>query len=165
VEDLPKSWNSAMKNMRGDQQTVIVEEFIHFHLELTLLTVRQWDGETLFIKPIGHTQEDGDYRESWIPADIKPEQLKQAQVMAKKVTDELGGAGIFGVEFFLTKDEVIFSELSPRPHDTGMVTLISQDLSEFDLHVRAILGLPIPKINYYEAAASSVILSKKESKF
>src|SRR4029077_6482717 len=107
-------------------------------LEITLLTVKQRNAPTLFIDPIGHRQERGDYRESWMPAGLAPAELRQAQRMAKKVTDRLGGAGIFGVEFFITKKEVIFSELSPRPHDTGMVTLISQDLSEFDLHVRAI---------------------------
>jgi phosphoribosylglycinamide formyltransferase 2 len=115
------------------------------------------------VQPIGHRQEKGDYRESWMPAKISESALKQAKVMAKKITDRLGGAGIFGVEFFITKKEVIFSELSPRPHDTGMVTLISQDLSEFDLHVRAILGLPIPTINYRGPCASAVILAERES--
>jgi phosphoribosylglycinamide formyltransferase 2 len=149
--------------MRGDEKQVIVEEFINFHLEITLLTVRQWNGPTLFVDPVGHRQERGDYQESWIPAAMSPEQLQQAQDMSKKVTDRLGGAGIFGVEFFVTADEVVFSELSPRPHDTGMVTMISQDLSEFDLHVRAILGLPIPVINYHGASASAVILADREA--
>ncbi len=158
-----KAWDFACEGMRGDNKKVIIEEFIKFEVEITLLTVKQLDGPTLFVDPIGHRQEEGDYRESWIPANIRPNMLTQAKKMAKKVTDRLGGAGIFGVEFFVTKDEVIFSELSPRPHDTGMVTLISQNLSEFDLHCRAILGLPIPEIDYYGPAASAVVLSKKDS--
>jgi phosphoribosylglycinamide formyltransferase 2 len=162
-EDIAPSWKYANEGKRGDQLRVIVEEFIHFELEITLLTVKQRKGPTLFVTPIGHIQERGDYQESWMPARISPAKLKQAQKMAKKVTDRLGGAGIFGVEFFVTKKEVIFSELSPRPHDTGMVTLISQDLSEFDLHVRAVLGLPIPTINYRGASASAVILAQKDS--
>ncbi len=158
-----EAWNYACANMRGDQKRVIVEEFINFEFEITLLTIKQRKGPTLFVAPIGHRQERGDYQESWMPAKMKPSFLKKAQQMAKKVTDRLGGAGIFGVEFFVTKNEVIFSELSPRPHDTGMVTLISQDLSEFDLHVRAILGLPIPKINYRGPSASAVILADRDS--
>jgi len=161
--DLEAAWRYACAGMRGDTRKVIVEEFIRFHLEITLLTVKQRHGPTLFVAPIGHRQERGDYQESWIPADMTAVQLSQAQSMAKRVTDRLGGAGIFGVEFFLTNDEVIFSELSPRPHDTGMVTMISQDLSEFDLHARAILGLPIPKIEYYGPSASAVILADRES--
>ena len=161
--DVQAAWDYACEGMRGDHQKVIVEEFIKFDSEITLLTIKQKNGSTLFVDPIGHRQEEGDYRESWIPAKIKPKQLSKAQKMAKAVTNRLGGAGIFGVEFFVTKDEVIFSELSPRPHDTGMVTLISQDLSEFDLHCRAILGLPIPKINYKGPAASAVVLADKES--
>lgn len=156
------SWNYAIEGMRGDTKKVIVEEFIRFESEITLLTIKQRKGPTIFVNPIGHRQERGDYMESWMPAKISPTQLKAAQKMAKKVTDHLGGAGIFGVEFFLTKKEVIFSELSPRPHDTGMVTLISQDLSEFDLHLRAILGLPIPEITYLGPSASAVILAKNE---
>jgi phosphoribosylglycinamide formyltransferase 2 len=163
-DGLGHAWDYACSNMRGDEHKVIVEEFIRFHLEITLLTIRQWDGPTLFVNPVGHRQERGDYQESWIPAAMTPAQLAEAQRMAKRITDRLGGAGIFGVEFFVTDDEVIFSELSPRPHDTGMVTMISQDLSEFDLHVRAILGLPIPVINYYGPAASAVILADRESK-
>ncbi len=162
-EDIDKSWDYALAGMRGDKTKVIVEEFIKFELEITLLTVRQWNGPTLFVNPIGHRQERGDYQESWMPAEISAAHLKQAQEMAKKVTDALGGAGIFGVEFFITKDKVYFSELSPRPHDTGMVTLISQDLSEFDLHVRAIMGFPIPTINYRGASASAVILADREA--
>lgn len=161
--DIPNSWQCACEGKRGDQIKVIVEEFIPFELEITLLTVKQRKGPTLFVAPIGHRQERGDYQESWMPARVRPALLKKAQKMAKKVTDRLGGAGIFGVEFFITKNEVIFSELSPRPHDTGMVTLISQDLSEFDLHVRAILGLPIPQIHYRGPAASAVILADRES--
>lgn len=161
-KDLEKSWNYAIEGMRGDTKKVILEEFIPFESEITLLTIKQRRGPTLFVAPIGHRQERGDYQESWMPARISPKQLKEAQKMAKKVTDHLGGAGIFGVEFFLTKKEVIFSELSPRPHDTGMVTLISQDLSEFDLHLRAVLGLPIPEITYMGPSASAVILAGAE---
>lgn len=163
ADKLGAAWDYACSHSRGDEKKVIVEEFIRFHLEITLLTIRQWNGSTLYVDPIGHRQERGDYQESWIPALFPAEQLREAQHMAKKVTDRLGGAGIFGVEFFITKDAVIFSELSPRPHDTGMVTMISQDLSEFDLHVRAILGLPIPIINYYGPSASAVILADRES--
>ena len=163
-DQLAAAWDYAVSHSRGDEKKVIVEEFIRFHLEITLLTIKQWDGPTLFVDPVGHRQERGDYQESWIPALFEPDQLKEAHRMATLVTDRLGGAGIFGVEFFVTRDEVIFSELSPRPHDTGMVTMISQDLSEFDLHVRAILGLPIPKINYYGPSASAVILADRESK-
>ena len=162
-KEVAKAWNFACDGMRGDTQKVIVEEFISFQLEITLLTVKQHKGKTLFVAPIGHRQEGGDYRESWIPAKMPDKLLKKAQKMAKKMTDRLGGAGLFGVEFFVTKDDVIFSELSPRPHDTGMVTLISQDLSEFDLHIRAILGLPIPTINYTGPAASAVILASKQA--
>jgi len=132
-------------------------------LEITLLTVRQRNTETLYVAPVGHRQERGDYQESWLSAEMTDKQLRSAQEMAKKITDRLGGAGIFGVEFFVTNTEVIFSELSPRPHDTGMVTMIAQDLSEFDLHARAILGLPIPAINYYGPSASAVILADRKS--
>jgi phosphoribosylglycinamide formyltransferase 2 len=162
-QQLAAAWNYACEGMRGDKEKVIVESFIPFDFEITLLTVKQRSGKTIFVEPIGHRQEHGDYRESWIPAKMKPALLKKAQKMAKKITDRLGGAGIFGVEFFITKNDVYFSELSPRPHDTGMVTLISQDLSEFDLHLRAILGLPIPDIKYYGPSASAVILATKES--
>lgn len=163
AKQIQKAWDYACEGMRGDNKKVIAEEFIKFESEITLLTVKQLDGPTLFVDPIGHRQEDGDYRESWIPANIRPNLLAKAKKIAKKVTDRLGGAGVFGVEFFITKEEVIFSELSPRPHDTGMVTLISQDLSEFDLHCRAILGLPIPEIEYTGPAASAVVLASKES--
>ena len=155
--DIQASWDYACAGMRGDRQKVIVEEFIAFDYEITLLTVRQRQGATLFCPPIGHVQERGDYQYSWQPQAMKPEFLKAAQDMADKVTADLGGAGLFGVEFFVTQDEVIFSELSPRPHDTGMVTLISQNLSEFDLHARAVLGLPIPVIEAVEGASAVVL--------
>lgn len=163
-KDVRKAWDYAVAGMRGDKVKVIVEEFIKFESEITLLTIKQKKGKTLFVNPIGHRQERGDYQESWMPAKISPSQLKKAQAMAKKVTDYLGGAGIFGVEFFLTKNDVYFSELSPRPHDTGMVTLTSQNFSEFDLHLRALLGLPIPEISYYGPSASAVILADRDSK-
>ncbi|MEY3766926.1 MAG: Phosphoribosylglycinamide formyltransferase 2 [Pseudomonadota bacterium] len=161
--DIEASWQFACQGMRGDRQKVIVEEFIDFQYEITLLTIRQHNGETLFCDPIGHVQERGDYQYSWQPQAMKAEHLNAAQDMARKVTTDLGGAGIFGVEFFVTRDEVIFSELSPRPHDTGMVTLISQNLSEFDLHARAVLGLPIPLIRSVEGA-SAVVLADKDGK-
>ncbi|MGL5195179.1 MAG: formate-dependent phosphoribosylglycinamide formyltransferase [Chroococcales cyanobacterium] len=157
------SWNYAIAGSRGDTQKLIVEEFIEFELEITLLTIRQWDSPTLFCPAIGHRQERGDYQESWQPADISPERIQEAEAIAQKVTDALGGAGIFGVEFFITKNETIFSELSPRPHDTGMVTLISQNLNEFELHLRAILGLPIPKVDQLGPSASAVILAQDHS--
>lgn len=160
--DVARAWTYACEGMRGDKKKVIVEEFIRFDLEITLLTVRTKE-KTIFVAPIGHRQERGDYMESWMPARLTPASLKKAQQIAKKVTDRLGGYGLFGVEFFIgKKGEVYFSELSPRPHDTGMVTLISQDLSEFDLHARAILGLPIPKIDYKGPSASAVILASEE---
>ena len=162
-EDVAKAWDYACSGSRGDSQRVIVEEFIDFEIEITLLTIKQWDAPTIFCSPIGHRQERGDYQESWQPAVILPEMTLQAQEIATKVTDALGGAGIFGVEFFITKNEVIFSELSPRPHDTGMVTLISQNLNEFELHLRAILGLPIPNIEQFAPSASAVILADEKS--
>lgn len=164
-EDLEKAFNDAMEGSRGDVKEVIIEEFIHFESEFTLLTVTQKDGPTLFCPPIGHVQKGGDYRESWQPYAISAEGLKQAQMMAEKVTAALTGAGIWGVEFFLTKEgEVIFSELSPRPHDTGMVTLgHTTNLSEFELHLRAVLGLPIAGIHLEHAGASAVVLSPVES--
>jgi phosphoribosylglycinamide formyltransferase 2 len=161
--DLRPAWDYAVANMRGDRARVIVEEFVRFDYEITLLTVRTRDG-VLFCPPIGHRQERGDYRESWQPTPMSARALAEAQEMARRVVDELGGYGLFGVEYFVAGDEVIFSELSPRPHDTGMVTLISQNLSEFDLHARAILGLPIPHIAMSApAAASAVILADRES--
>lgn len=161
--EVGRCWKYACEGMRGDITRVIVEEFIAFESEITLLTVKQKKGPTIFVKPIGHRQERGDYQESWLPAKISQSQLKKAQKMAKKVTDFLGGAGLFGVEFFLTKDDVYFSELSPRPHDTGMVTMISQDLTEFDLHLRAIMGYPIPEITYWGPSASAVVLAGADS--
>ncbi len=158
-EELEAAWNAAMAGARGTSPRVIVEEFLRFDLEITLLTVKQRNGETLFCPPIGHEQEHGDYQCSWQPAQLSAEQLQKAQAMARTVTDNLGGAGLFGVEFFLCGDDVIFSELSPRPHDTGLVTLISQNLSEFELHIRAVLGLPIPGIATASASASRVILA------
>jgi len=161
--DIQASWDYACLGMRGDRKKVIVEEFIKFEFEITLLTIRQKNGGTIFCEPIGHVQERGDYQYSWQPQLMNHESLKAAQDMAAKVTADLGGAGLFGVEFFVTKDEVIFSELSPRPHDTGMVTLVSQNLSEFDLHARAILGMPIPSIECIEGA-SAVVLATKEGR-
>ncbi|AUB38743.1 purT, phosphoribosylglycinamide formyltransferase 2 [Nostoc flagelliforme CCNUN1] len=161
--EVERAWNYAIANSRGDSQKVIVEEFINFEIEITLLTIKQWNTPTIFCSPIGHRQERGDYQESWQPAEISEDKILKAQEIAIKVTDALGGAGIFGVEFFITKDEVIFSELSPRPHDTGMVTLISQNLNEFELHLRAILGLPIPHIELLGASASAVILASEKS--
>ena len=160
--DLAAAWDYAVANMRGDRARVIVEEFVDFDYEITLLTVRTRDG-VRFCPPIGHRQERGDYQESWQPAAMSDRAITAAQDMARKVVDDLGGYGLFGVEFFVKDDDVIFSELSPRPHDTGMVTLISQDLSEFDLHARAILGLPIPAITSHGAAASAVILADRAS--
>jgi phosphoribosylglycinamide formyltransferase 2 len=161
-DELAAAWDYAVANMRGDRRRVIVEEFIDFDYEITLLTVRTRDG-VLFCEPIGHRQERGDYQESWQPAAMAPAALAQAQAMARKVADDLGGYGVYGIEFFIAGDEVIFSELSPRPHDTGMVTLISQNLSEFDLHARAILGLPIPRITLRGPSASAVILADREA--
>ena len=161
--EVEKAWNYAIANSRGDSQKVIVEEFINFEIEITLLTIKQWNAPSIFCSPIGHRQERGDYQESWQPALISEDKILKAQEIAIKVTDALGGAGIFGVEFFITKDEVIFSELSPRPHDTGMVTLISQNINEFELHLRAILALPIPHIEQLGASASAVILASEKS--
>ena len=159
--DLEHAWKYGIEGSRGDIQEVIIEEFIHFDSEITLLTVTQKNGPTLFCPPIGHVQKGGDYRESFQPAHISPEHLAEAQRMADKVTKALTGAGIWGVEFFLShKDGVYFSELSPRPHDTGMVTLAgTQNFNEFELHLRAVLGLPIPCIKQLRAGASAVILS------
>jgi len=167
-EGIAAAWEAAMAGARGSGARVIVEEFLHFEQEITLLTVKQWNGPTLFCPPIGHIQERGDYQCSWQPAQLEWEQLAAAQTMAREVTDNLGGAGIFGVEFFVCRrpdgsSEVVFSELSPRPHDTGLVTLAGQNLSEFELHLRAVLGLPIPEIRSEGAAASRVILAERQS--
>ncbi len=163
---LEAAWNYAVDNMRGDRRRVIVEQFIDFDYEITLLTVRHAGGIS-FCPPIGHRQERGDYQESWQPAAMSATALATAQEMASRVVTELGGKGrglgLFGVEFFVRGEEVIFSELSPRPHDTGMVTLISQDLSEFDLHARAILGLPVPQEITARPSASAVVLADRDS--
>ena len=163
--DIEKAWNYAVEGSRGDIIEVIVEAFVNFHSEITLLTVTQNNGlPTLFCPPIGHRQERGDYQESWQPAKVSNAAIAEAQEMAKKVTEALGGAGIFGVEFFLTDEGVYFSELSPRPHDTGMVTLAgTQNFNEFELHLRAILSLPIAEITLEKAGASAVILASENS--
>jgi phosphoribosylglycinamide formyltransferase 2 len=161
-EELGTAFDYAVANMRGDRPRVIVEEFVDFEYEITLLTVATKDG-VLFCPPIGHRQEHGDYRESWQPAPMDPAVLASAQEQAAKVVTALGGHGIFGVEYFIAGDRAIFSELSPRPHDTGMVTLIGQTPNEFELHLRAILGLPIPAIELAGPAASAVILADRES--
>lgn len=163
-EDIAKAWNYAVEGSRGDVVEVIVEAFVNFHSEITLLTVTQNNNPTLFCAPIGHRQERGDYQESWQPARVSDKDLEEAQEMARKVTEALGGAGLFGVEFFLTDEGVYFSELSPRPHDTGMVTLANtQNFNEFELHLRAILSLPIAEITLEKNGASAVILASENS--
>jgi phosphoribosylglycinamide formyltransferase 2 len=161
-DDIPVAWDYALTDSRGKSTKVIIEEFIQFDSEITLLTVRH-RGQTSFCPPIGHRQQKGDYRESWQPHGMSAELLVKCQEMAQKVTENLGGKGLFGVEIFLKGDQAYFSEVSPRPHDTGLVTLISQNLSEFALHVRAILDLPIPEIKLTSPAASKVILGNKEA--
>jgi phosphoribosylglycinamide formyltransferase 2 len=162
--DIENSWNFAMEGSRGDLLEVIVEEFINFDYEITLLTLTQNNGNTLFCSPIGHRQERGDYQESWQPMQMNQEHLVQAQQMAQKVTEALKGSGIWGVEFFVGKDGVYFSELSPRPHDTGMVTLANtQNYSEFELHARAILGIPVTEIKLIKNGASAVVLATKDN--
>jgi len=160
--DIDTAWNYAQQGGRTGAGKVIVEGFVDFDYEITQLTVRHIDG-TSFCEPIGHVQVDGDYRQSWQPQTMSDTAIKKAREMATKITDALGGRGIFGVELFIKGDDVIFSEVSPRPHDTGMVTMISQDLSQFALHARAILGLPIPNIHFHGPSASSVILVNGES--
>ena len=160
--DIERAWRYAQEGGRAGAGRVIVEGFVDFDYEITLLTIRHING-TAYCEPIGHRQEDGDYRESWQPQPMSAAALAAAQRVAESVTSALGGLGLFGVELFVKGDDVIFSEVSPRPHDTGMVTLISQDLSEFALHVRAILGLPIPNIQLHGPSASSVILVDGES--
>lgn len=157
AEDIEKSWKIAQEGGRAGAGRVIVEGFVDFDYEITLLTVRSISGTT-YCQPIGHIQVDGDYRYSWQPQPMTDEALLKAQETAKAVTDALGGFGIFGVELFIKDNEVIFSEVSPRPHDTGMVTMISQDLSEFGLHARALLGLPVPSIRFYGPSASRAIV-------
>lgn len=162
-DDIDKAWQYAMSGTRGDLLEVIVEEFVKFESEITLLTVTQKNGNTLFCPPIGHRQERGDYQESWMPHPMTNAHLNEAEEMADKVTRALGGAGLWGVEFFLAENGVYFSELSPRPHDTGMVTLANTlPLNEFELHLRAVLGLPIPDITLQKAGASAVILASTE---
>jgi len=158
TEDLAPAWQYAQEGGRAGKGRVIVEGFVDFDYEITLLTVRTADGKTQFCQPIGHRQEKGDYRESWQPQQMSAPALTKAQHYAAQVTEALGGRGIFGVELFVKGDDVWFSEVSPRPHDTGMVTLLSQDLSEFALHARAILGLPVPQIRQYGPTASAVLL-------
>jgi phosphoribosylglycinamide formyltransferase 2 len=161
---IEKAWKYAVEGSRGDVVEVIVEAFVNFNSEITLLTVTQNNNPTLFCPPIGHRQERGDYQESWQPAKISDKDLHKAQEMARKVTQALGGAGLFGVEFFLTNEGVYFSELSPRPHDTGMVTLAgTQNFNEFELHLRAILSFPIFEITLEKAGASAVILASENS--
>ena len=158
--ELEAAWAYACANMRGDRQRVIVEQFVDFDYEITLLTVRHKDGIS-FCPPIGHRQERGDYQESWQPTPMTDAAIARAQDMARTVVDDLGGYGLFGVEFFVKGEDVIFSELSPRPHDTGMVTLVSQNLTEFDLHARAVMGLPVPPVLRARPAASAVSLAER----
>ena len=156
-EEASLAWENATKNMRGDRVKVIVEEFINFISEITLLTIRQSNSSTIFCPPIGHKQEQGDYIESWQPENINQDLLSKAKNISEKITKDLGGNGLFGVEFFITTDDIIFSELSPRPHDTGMVTMYTQNLSEFDLHARAILSYPINSVLMLREGYSTVI--------
>jgi len=163
--DIEKAWNYAIEGSRGDLMEVIVEAFIDFDYEITLLTLTQNNGNTLFCPPIGHRQERGDYQESWQPMDMDDIHLKEAEEIANKVTKALGGSGVWGVEFFIGKQGVYFSELSPRPHDTGMVTLAgTQNFTEFELHARAILGIPVMDISLVRNGASAVVLANKENK-
>ncbi|MDV2884971.1 formate-dependent phosphoribosylglycinamide formyltransferase [Alkalihalophilus pseudofirmus] len=161
-DDVESSWNEAIEGGRGKSTRVIVEEFIHFDSEITLLTVRSVSG-TSYCAPIGHVQKGGDYIQSWQPHQMSAAQIEESQQIAKKITNELGGYGLFGVELFLTKDKVYFSEVSPRPHDTGLITLVTQNLSEFALHVRAILGLPITEIELHSNGASHAIKATEAS--
>ncbi|BCJ87144.1 formate-dependent phosphoribosylglycinamide formyltransferase [Effusibacillus dendaii] len=161
LNEVEKSWNYAMEGGRAKNTRVIVEEFIHFDSEITVLTIRSVSGTT-FCQPIGHIQKDGDYIESWQPHKITETQLQEAQEICRKVTDALGGYGIFGVELFVAPDKIYFSEVSPRPHDTGLVTLVTQDLSEFALHVRAILGFPIPDVTLLTPGASHTLKASEE---
>jgi phosphoribosylglycinamide formyltransferase 2 len=160
--DIDKAWNYAQEGGRSGAGKVIIEGFVDFDYEITQLTVRHAGG-TSFCEPVGHIQVDGDYRQSWQPQAMSESALSKARDIAEKITGALGGRGIFGVELFIKDDDVIFSEVSPRPHDTGMVTMISQDLSQFALHARAILGLPVPNIHFHGASASSVILANGDS--
>ena len=163
AEDIDKAWKISQEGGRAGSGKVIVEGFVKFDYEITLLTVRHCGGTT-FVKPVGHHQVDGDYRESWQPQPMSSVAIEKAEAIAKAITDALGGYGIFGVELFIKGEEVIFSEVSPRPHDTGMVTMISQDMSEFALHARAILGLPVPEIKFYGPSASKAIVVEGNTK-
>ncbi len=162
ADDIENSWRYAQEGGRAGAGRVIVEGFVKFDYEITQLTVRH-SGGTTFLNPVGHVQVDGDYRESWQPQAMSPVALQRAQEIARKVTDALGGYGIFGVELFIRGDEVLFSEVSPRPHDTGMVTMISQDMSQFALHARAVLGLPVPGVRFYGPSASRAIVVEGDS--
>ena len=162
-EDLFRAWTDSQANSRGNVSGVIIEEFIDFDFEFTLLTVRKDNGENIFCLPIGHIQSNGDYQSSWQPLEMNSSLINEAKTITNKILNNLNGPGIYGVEFFVKGNEVIFSELSPRPHDTGMVTLVSQNINEFELHLRAFLNLPIPKITIIKPAATRVILSEKEA--
>ena len=162
-EDIDNAWKISQEGGRAGSGKVIVEGFVKFDYEITLLTVRHCAGTT-FLKPVGHHQVDGDYRESWQPQAMSQDAIEKAETIAKAITNALGGYGIFGVELFIKGDDVIFSEVSPRPHDTGMVTMISQDMSEFSLHARAILGLPIPEVKFYGPSASKAIVVEGNTK-
>ena len=162
-EDIDKAWKNSQEGGRAGSGKVIVEGFVSFDYEITLLTVRHCAGTT-FLKPVGHHQVDGDYRESWQPQAMSSAAIEKAEAIAKAITDALGGYGIFGVELFIKGEDVIFSEVSPRPHDTGMVTMISQDMSEFALHARAILGLPVPEVRFYGPSASKAIVVEGNTK-
>ena len=163
-DDLKASWKFALEGMRGNRKRVIVEEFIDFNYEITLLTILEKSGNVSFCNPIGHFQQRGDYQYSWQPAECSPDVIRKAQEAAKKMVLDLGGSGIFGVEFFIDKKgEVIFSELSPRPHDTGMVTMFTQNYSQFDIHARVLLGMPLPEIKIIQPGASHVILAKENA--
>ena len=163
LEDIDRAWHNSQEGGRAGSGKVIVEGFVKFDYEITLLTVRHCAGTT-YLKPVGHHQVDGDYRESWQPQAMSEDAIGKAEAIAKAITDALGGYGIFGVELFVCGDDVIFSEVSPRPHDTGMVTMISQDMSEFGLHARAILGLPIPDVKFYGPSASKAIVVEGNTK-
>ena len=163
VDDIDKAWHNSQEGGRAGSGKVIVEGFVKFDYEITLLTVRHCAGTT-YLQPVGHHQVDGDYRESWQPQAMSQDAIEKAEAIAKAITDALGGYGIFGVELFVCGDDVIFSEVSPRPHDTGMVTMISQDMSEFGLHARAILGLPIPDVKFYGPSASKAIVVEGNTK-
>ena len=163
-DELKASWKFALENMRGNRKSVIVEEFIDFEYEITLLTILEKSGKVTFCDPIGHFQQRGDYQFSWQPAECSEVVIRKAQEAAKKMVLDLGGSGIFGVEFFIDKKEdVIFSELSPRPHDTGMVTMFTQNFSQFDIHARVLLGMPLPKIKINQPGASHVILAEENA--